>query len=125
MKITADGSATVELSLLMPVILFAVLASIYLTMHVHNRAFLLAACVTEAAGGGMENPELLFSEAPERSLADSERRRKVSYTSRTAFPFFESAVLEIEEEAAYEKVRPLRGIRNAKALGALTGKESG
>lgn len=124
MKKIRDGSATVELSLLMPVILFAVLASIYLVMHVHNRAYLRAACVTEAVGGGLEEPQILFSEAPERSASDSERRRRVAYTSRTNFPFFEAAVWEIEEEAVYEKVRPLRTIRNAKAVKALAGKGS-
>lgn len=122
MKKMAEGSATVELSLLIPIILFAVLASIYLVMHVHNRAYLEAAAVTEAVGGGMEEPELLFSEPPERSFADSDKRRRVEYRSRTAFPFFEASVWEIEEEAVYEKVRPLKVIRNAKALRTLTGK---
>lgn len=122
MKKLADGSATVELSLLMPVILFAVLASIYLTMHVHNRAYLAAACVVEAAGGGTESAELLFSEQPQRSFEDSDRRRKAAYTSRTELPFFYAASWEIAEEAVYEKVRPLAAIRNVKAAKALAGK---
>ncbi len=124
MKKITSGSATVELSLLMPILLFAVLASIYLVMHVHNQAYLAAACVTEAVGGGTESTDLLFSEKPERTQEDTDRRRRVTYTSRTEFPFFEAAVWEISEEAVYEKVQPLTVIRNVKAAKSIAGKDS-
>ncbi|MCR5295110.1 MAG: hypothetical protein K6E30_08095 [Lachnospiraceae bacterium] len=111
-----EASAVLEISLLMPLLLFALLSAVYLSMHVHNRTWLSAAAVWEAAGGGTEDTELLFSEPAGRVLEDSKKRRKVSFTSRTVFPFFEAEIWEISAEAAYEKVRPLVFIRNAKAL---------
>ena len=118
------GSATVETAMIMPVILLVVMGGLYMTFHVHNRAFLALYAIEQAVSGHEQpSPDLTALSTPERGGEDGKERRKVSYTAESAF--FGGPALPIQVNAVYEKVKPCAAIWEMKAFGELAQRERG
>lgn len=114
------ASFTVETAMIMPVIIFTLVMSVYLTAHEMNRAVLSLSCGEQAISGHEQNPQVLFA-AGEVSWnrRDSEKEREVSVTSGTV-KYTGENLFQIEENASYQKINPVSRIRKWQALKNLT-----
>lgn len=116
------GSVTVETALIMPVLLLAILSSLYLAIHVRNGTCMTASCIEQAISGRTQkNPALFFAGEIERSQEESASQRTVSMKGATYY-FSGQLLWESASERTYRKFYPvtyLRKIRGAKNL--LTG----
>lgn len=116
MKRLTKASLTIETALIMPVIIFTLVMSVYLTAHEMNRSVLCLSCAEQAISGHEQDPRVLFA-AGEVSWNrnDSEQSRHISVTSETV-KYTGENLFAITESASYEKSRPVSRIRKWQAL---------
>ena len=110
-KFLRTASMTVEVSLLMPVILAAIFAVLYLTAHLHGRACLFAEAAEQAVSGHEQEDPSLFAVAEITvTRSDEKDRREISYSAGT-FHFSGENLWTIKEKATYKKYHPVKLIR--------------
>lgn len=121
------ASYTVELALLVPVLLLALLGSIYMVMHFHNSASLQAGACEIAVTGKADTtiPPLLFSPSAAPNISENAASRSVSFDSYTAWYGGETRTLS--RNARYEVSRPVTAMNlvraGKKAVGVLEEEE--
>ena len=115
----ARASFTIETALLMPVLIFAIIMSVYLTVHVMNRSVLASSCVEQAVSGRSQEVNVLFaSGAVSWKRADDENARTVSAQAATLH-YSGSELWQSESTATYQKIRPVTAIRIARKAWTL------
>ena len=113
------ASVTVETALLMPIILFTVFMTVYLTAHVHGRAYLAARCGEQAVSGKeQEEPQLFAVGGVSTRLNDSILERSVTGTAGT-YHYTGERLWQISETQIYKKYRPVELIRKRNAVKKL------
>ncbi|MBQ6377107.1 MAG: hypothetical protein IJJ52_05780 [Lachnospiraceae bacterium] len=114
-KFLRTASMTVEVSLLMPVILAAIFAVLYLTAHLHGRTCLFAEAAEQAVSGHEQEDPSLFAVAEIAvTRSDEKDRREISYSAGT-FHFSGENLWTIKEKATYKKYHPVKLIRRKNA----------
>lgn len=114
--LSAKGSFTVELALLMPVLFWVIMTCVCFGFHVHNRACLRARCAEQAVSGKQQElPPLYGAGETERGWIDNNAFRTVSASSST-FMYGSADAGKIREECRYCKVKPVRFTRKAHAV---------
>ena len=117
--LTARASLAVETALLMPVLIFALIMSVYLTVHVMNRTVLASSCAEQAVSGRSQEVNVLFaSGAVSWKRADDENARTVSAQAATLH-YSGSELWQSESTATYQKIRPVTAIRIARKARTL------
>ena len=111
------ASITIEAALIMPVVIFTVFMALYLAFHVHNRTWLSSRAGEQAISGHeQELPSLMAGAGITGTLTDSTSQRTASYHADTAY--YTGSVLWSEDIfRTYNKTRPLKVLRKAKAAG--------
>ena len=110
------ASFTVEAALLMPLILLVLLTLLFAAFHLHDRNLIRAyACESAVTGKERDLPFLIFSDAEEPELAESDTARSVSVRLFTR-PLLSGKGASFEMTAVYEPLLPIRALRNAKAI---------
>ena len=117
--LTARASFTVETALLMPVLIFAIVMSVYLTVHVMNRTVLASSCAEQAVSGHTQEVNVLFaSGAVSWKRTDDENTRTVSAQAATLH-YSGSELWRSDSVATYQKIRPVTAIRIARKAWTL------
>ena len=115
----ARASFTIETALLMPVLIFAIIMSVHLTVHVMNRTVLASSCVEQAVSGRSQEVNVLFaSGAVSWKRADDENARTGSAQAATLH-YSGSELWQSESTATYQKIRPVTAIRIARKAWTL------
>lgn len=110
------ASLTTETALIMPVVIFTLLASIYLTAHIHNRACLSANAGEQAISGHMqEDPQLFAAGRVSTKRSDSSAARSVE-TSAGTFHFSGTELWPIRVNRRFRKCHPVKLIRAKHAV---------
>lgn len=110
------ASFTAEAALLMPVILLVLFMLLFAAFHLHDRN-LIRACALESAVTGKEPvlPFLIYSDAEDPVRTENAAARSVSVRIRTR-PLLSGKGATYETTAVYEKLLPIRALRNAKVI---------
>ena len=117
------ASFTVETALIMPIVIFTVFMSVYITAHIHNRAYLTARAAEQAISGReRETPAFFAGGEIIVSGKDSKTERVVSGEAGT-FYYTGSQLWMIKVKETYKKYRPVEMIRVKRAAEKLTGGE--
>ena len=115
-KLSFSGSYTVELALLLPIILLAIVGSIYMVLHFHNSAS-LAVGAAEIAVSGKEDtqlPPLLFTGPITPQVSANAERRSVRFDAATFW--YTGRSWQMSRSAVYEGVRPVTNMNRVRAL---------
>lgn len=100
----------------MPVVIFTLIMSVYITFHIHNRACLSASAGEQAVSGHIQEDPWLFAAGEVRTeRSDGILGRTVEHQAET-YHFSGRKLFDISVSAHYTKCRPVFLIRNAKAL---------
>lgn len=111
-----DGFMTVEAAMLSPILISSVFMLIFLTAHVHNRAYAYARAAEQAVSGHEQELQHMFAMGKvycTRDLTDKERR--VGYSLST-LKIGGEVWRSIDEEATYKIYRPIRDLRRINSL---------
>ena len=110
------ASYTVELALLTPLLLLALVGSIYIVMYFHNNASLaVGACEIAVSGkDDTQLPPLLFSPPAAPIVSANASSRSVRFDSMTRW--YSGRIWKMSRSATYEEVRPITTMNKMRAL---------
>ena len=118
-KRALQGSMTIEMVLLIPLILTVIFGLLYFDFYTQNKVTVLCAAVEQAISGNEYDDIFLIGGAnSERTSSESKSKRQVSFTSETSAVYGEFA-WEINETAAYEILYPTDFVWKIKTLKKL------
>lgn len=113
------GSVTVETALVMPVLLLAIMSSLYLTIHVRNGTIMTSSCIEQAISGRVQkNPALFFAGDIERGEEESASQRTISMKGATYY-FSGQLLWESASKRTYKKFYPVTYLRKIRGAGNL------
>ena len=118
-KRALQGSMTIEMALLIPLILTVIFGLLYFDFHTQNKVTVLCAAVEQAISGNEYDDIFLIGGAnSERTSSESKSKRQVSFTSETN-AVYGGFAWEINETAAYEILYPTDFVWKIKTLKKL------
>ena len=114
-SVIRKASMTVEAALIAPLLLFSVFGILYLSFHLHNGAVLYCSAAEQAISGHVqEDPSFFGMNSVKREGTESKNNRKISFSSGTWY-FSGEKLFEIEEQAEYQIVHPVKIVRTVYA----------
>ena len=116
-----DGFMTVEAAMISPILISSVLMLLFLTAHVHNRAYAYTRAAEQAVSGHEQELQHMFAMGKvdcTRDLTDTERR--VGYSLST-LKIGGEVWRSVDEEATYRIYRPIRQLRQINSFKETVG----
>ncbi len=113
------ASLTLEAAAVMSVVIFTLLMAVYLTAHIHNRAYLTAGAAEQAISGHVQkDPQLFAAGDISVTRTDTKTARTVESTAGTVH-FSGEVLWGIRVKQTFRKYQPAKLIRLMKAASEL------